>query len=64
MTRAQFVIKVSKWILKRRTVLGWTQKDLARKTGLTQDWISHFESGRRMPDSFAFHKLQQHLGKF
>ncbi len=26
-----------------------TQKELAKKTGLTDVWISHYENGRRLP---------------
>jgi transcriptional regulator with XRE-family HTH domain len=64
MTRTQYNKRFAKWIKERRSILGWTQAELASKTGMTQDWISHFEGGRRVPDSFAFSNLQEHLGRF
>jgi len=43
---------------------GLTQKQLASATGLTADWISHFEAGRRLPDAYAFYRLQKVFGQF
>ncbi|MCK5611311.1 helix-turn-helix transcriptional regulator [Candidatus Pacearchaeota archaeon] len=35
---------------KCRDEKGWTQSELAARTkNLTPDWISHFETGRRVP---------------
>ena len=31
------------------TTIRFDKADLAKKTGLTPDWISHFETGRRLP---------------
>ena len=35
-----------------RKVWGWSQSELAKRTGLQPSAIAHFESGRRVP-SFA-----------
>lgn len=35
-----------KW---QREIQGLTQAQLAKKAGLTPDWISHFEAGERIP---------------
>jgi transcriptional regulator with XRE-family HTH domain len=64
MTRNQFKARFKKWLPERRKSKGVTQAVLAAQTGLTQDWISHFENGRRLPDAYAFHRLQMMLGWF
>jgi len=38
-----------------------TQRDLAQCAGITQDWISHFESGRRLPSMGLFCRLANAL---
>lgn len=36
-------------IKRRREALGWTQEDLAKRTGIAQNKISNFENGVHMP---------------
>jgi transcriptional regulator with XRE-family HTH domain len=38
-----------------------TQEQLAAKTNLRQDWISHFENGRRLPSLEVFARLSKAL---
>jgi transcriptional regulator with XRE-family HTH domain len=38
---------------------GLTQAGLAKQCGLSQDWISHIECGRRLPDAYAFYRLMK-----
>lgn len=45
-----------------REFLRMTQAQLAKKTGLRQDWISHFECGRRLPNAENLLKLAVELG--
>lgn len=40
-----------------------TQVELAKKVGLTADWISHMEHGRRFPSAFINYKLNYVLGR-
>ena len=42
-------MKLKENLRKYREEKRMTQSDLAKKTGLTADWISHFETGRRCP---------------
>jgi transcriptional regulator with XRE-family HTH domain len=35
-----------------------SQTDLAKLTDMSQDWISHFEGGRRVPGAYALIRLQ------
>ena len=38
-----------------------TQKELAKRTGLTDVWISHYENGRRLPSVLNLIKLADAL---
>ncbi len=64
MTKAKFKKAFPKQLLDARKDRGFTQSDLANRTGLTQDWLSHFENGRRLPDAYSFWRLQSVLGDF
>lgn len=44
-------------LYKARTDRRMTQAQLANMTGLTQDWISHFEHGRRLPNLEIFRAI-------
>lgn len=46
---------------EQRASEGLTQEQLAKKTGMGQDWISHLEAGRRMPSIEVFVKLANAL---
>lgn len=61
MTREQFNKKLPDALKKARTQCKLTQLALAEATGLTATWINHFEKGRRVPDSYAFFKLDNRL---
>lgn len=67
MTRNQFNKKMAKLIKQfRLNHYDWpprqlTQAQLSYMCNFTPSWISHFESGRRMPDSYAYYKLCQAL---
>jgi len=60
-TENQFRKDLAQSISRRRQALGLTQSKLAKSIGLTQDWISHYEGGRRAPSAFIFWKLQKAL---
>jgi transcriptional regulator with XRE-family HTH domain len=45
-----------------RNNLKWTQSDLAKRAGISQDWVSHFECGRRLPSLPVLLKLSNALG--
>lgn len=44
-----------------RELRGYTQKQLAKSCGLTESWISHYESGRRKPSLDNLIKLANAL---
>lgn len=64
MNKNQFRQSFPKWLKKRRSEECITQEHLSCAIGLTKDWISHFENGRRLPDAYAFWKIEQKLGHF
>jgi transcriptional regulator with XRE-family HTH domain len=64
MTKVQFKKWFPKQLKEKREFRYLTQEQVAKKTGLSQDWISHFERGRRLPDAYAFYRLQEFLGSF
>ncbi|SDX55015.1 helix-turn-helix domain-containing protein [Paenibacillus sp. CF384] len=45
----QFAAKMIGKIIKRRQDLGWTQSQLAKKTGIKQSNISRFEAAETIP---------------
>lgn len=45
---------IGEWIRRMRQAAGMTQLDLARKIGTTQQWVSHLETGRRIPSLLGF----------
>lgn len=45
-----------------REFLGWSQSDLAKRTGLTIPAISHFENGKRLPSFKNLIKLADAFG--
>jgi transcriptional regulator with XRE-family HTH domain len=45
-----------------RSQAGLSQVALAGKCSITQDWISHFECGRRLPNLETFFTLVRALG--
>lgn len=48
-----------KW---KRQELRWTQKRLAKESGLTPEWINHFERGERIPSVPTLAALAKALG--
>ena len=49
--------KIGEEIRRIRQNNGWTQEELAKKTGYTQDIISRWESGKISPNLLSFSKL-------
>ena len=49
-------------IRKARRARGWTQKDLAKRAGVTQAQISHLESGERGASLDVLKHLMKALG--
>ena len=45
-----------------REFLGLTQEEMAKQLGVTRSTISHYEIGKREPDSEYFLELQNHYG--
>ena len=45
-----------------RTKLGWTQEQLAERSGFSQQYISGLEQGRRNPTIVSVFELAQSLG--
>jgi transcriptional regulator with XRE-family HTH domain len=41
-----------------------SQTQLAKKIGVTKDWIQHFEGGRRLPSAYILYRLIQLFGQF
>lgn len=54
-------VKIGKFILQLRKEKGMTQKDLARQLGVTDQAVSNWENGRRMPDLSLFKPLCETL---
>lgn len=48
-------------LLALRNQLGWTQTKLAKRAGISQDWLSHLECGRRMPSLAVLTRLVRAL---
>ena len=42
-------MKFKENLKKYRKEIPMTQAGLAKETGLTADWISHYETGKRLP---------------
>jgi transcriptional regulator with XRE-family HTH domain len=59
MTKAQFKKWFPKQLKECREFAGLTQGEVAKDCGLTQDWISHFEGGRRLPNAVALFRLNK-----
>lgn len=53
--------KTNLFIKKIRESKTMTQVELARKSGLTAAWISHFENGRRLPSLPSFIRIADAL---
>ena len=53
---------VSKRIRELREKAGWTQEDLAQKTGLPQSHISRLENGKHSPAHATLEKIAAALG--
>lgn len=49
-------------IVQAREALGMTQSDLARKLGVTRQWINLLESGAHNPTTRTLQKLFEGLG--
>jgi transcriptional regulator with XRE-family HTH domain len=62
MTRTEFKKKFQALLKSARQSRHLTQLQLASITGLSPDWISHFECGRRLPDACALYRLAQAVG--
>lgn len=45
-----------------RTKLGWTQEQLAERSGFSQQYISGLEQGRRNPTIVSVFELAQSMG--
>tara|TARA_R100001129_G_scaffold50288_1_gene34841 strand:- start:4383 stop:4598 length:216 start_codon:yes stop_codon:yes gene_type:complete len=48
---------------KMRTGSGWTQEQAAERTGVSQQYISGLERGRRNPTVLTLHELTAPFGK-
>ena len=55
------MIKFKENLRAYRQARSMTQKELAKKTGLTHEWISHYENGRRLPSLQNLIKLADAL---
>ena len=53
--------RIGEWIRKERRKTGATQAELAAYAGVTPDWISHIESGRRYPSLPVFLAIAEAL---
>lgn len=53
----------SQRLRERRITLGWTQEQLARRSGLQPAAISHFETGKREPSMRSLVRLATALGE-
>ena len=53
--------EVGKWIAFERGLAGMTQIELAQSIGVTQDYISHVECGRRYPSLPIFLLIAKEL---
>lgn len=62
MDKKEFIENFSARLKDLRTAHAMTQQELAEISGLTANWISHFEAGRRLPTLFVFSKLVNALG--
>ena len=45
-----------------RAALGWQQKELAEKSGLTTSYLSLLEAGKRKPKSETLSKISEAMG--
>lgn len=48
---------------RMRTERGWTQENAAERTGVSQQYISDLERGRRNPTVLTLHELAAPFGK-
>ncbi|MCK6589767.1 MAG: helix-turn-helix transcriptional regulator [Polyangiaceae bacterium] len=61
MTNETFLITVGNEIRKRRQARGWTQVELAERSGLTPDCIVLIETGVEDPSVSAFYAIARSL---
>jgi transcriptional regulator with XRE-family HTH domain len=47
---------------RRRELLGWSQAEAARRSGVSRTVINEIEAGRRMPHTGTYEKLRRALG--
>lgn len=55
-------ISIGQDIKVRRDKQGWSQSELARRSGVSQGYISQIEAGTRRPSLQALVKLRDALG--
>lgn len=42
--------ELGRWVFERRKALGWTQKDLSQRAGISRSYVSQIEHGRPPAD--------------
>lgn len=52
---------VGQRVLQARTALGWTQEELAARSGFSQQYVSDLERGRRNPTVVSLFEMAQAL---
>lgn len=60
--RLDMRVLVGRNVLRCRRAASMTQEDLAEKSGLSQQYLSGLERGRRNPTVVTLHELAQALG--
>lgn len=53
---------IAKKIRERREILGWTQKEVSLKAGVTREHISRIENNKAMPNISTLRKLSKAMG--
>jgi len=61
-TAARLRYELGKIVRERRGVLGWTQTELGRRSGLRQPAIARFEEGGTVPTVPELERLAEVLG--
>ncbi|MFE7115302.1 helix-turn-helix domain-containing protein [Streptomyces sp. NPDC057654] len=58
----ELAYQIAQAVYERRTELGWSQRELAERSGMKQPHVSRLESARRMPQLDVLRRVAEAMG--